>query len=292
MREISVLGDAYPHIDRDRLFAFCEEWSLVNWRVIDQRMPENDLSDSELAQQSTPASGSCDQPSAERRIRRDAPIAESEATIIPSQQLAYCAYGPCDRKMPRESKTRRESKAAKALAELFMDPQVTPPSDPFDTSIWDTQKLPSEERFMPPTLWFAAEKARALATLAESAGFSPHSLAGTFALTARVFGFTDWYELERMFSKGRRSLFDEEIPHTTSRRRHEWQVHVLESCLNLPRAVAVGIRLDWQPTSRDFRIAEHPQVSYISKPTDGRLESERRIAGTLTLTRPHSTKER
>lgn len=128
---------------------------------------------------------------------------------------------------------------------------------------------------MPATLWLASEKAKQLGRLVPTI-----SDACAFAVTARAFGFKDWFDLNQRFVKGKRSEFDEEVDSTVRRMRHQWHLRVLKATLGLTQTEAVGLRLDWQPTSHIHNVTElksaTPAVQQLP------AHDRPRIAGKLT----------
>ncbi|WP_176079753.1 hypothetical protein [Paraburkholderia tropica] len=284
-RELSVLAEYYPHVNEAALVAFLEGWRLVNWATMDNAATLIAASPREA--QKAPES-TLERPSAQMMpsaLQRQHEAMDPNAVLYHGRTIAYCAHNPFSSVPVRRRAGKRPSEAAQALADLFRDPLASPPADLFDRLTWKTGLPPVEERFMPPTLWFAAEKARQLATLAE-----PLPLAGAFALTARVFGYNDWADMEHQFAGGKRSLFDEELTSALSLRRHRRQVQVLQACLNLSKTGAVGLRLDWLPTSCTLPSCEKVQVQRADKTfASTGAKTATRLSGTLTLPRLRAT---
>ncbi len=143
----------------------------------------------------------------------------------------------------------------------------------------DTSPLQcAPERFIPRGLRFASEKARALTYLQPSI-----SIDLAHALTAMVYGFSDWLALEAAYDQARPlgryvSPVDEDIDRERQRLRRQWQVRVLQVAAGLSRTAAVGLQLDWKPTSRQFDYTQ--PLRPISVSIDTRIC---RFSGTITL---------
>jgi len=158
--------------------------------------------------------------------------------------------------------------------------QVLPRDIAFEEAKLSSYAMPSPvEQFMPPTIDFASEKAVALATLASlsSRGFA-------YCVTARVYGFASWADLEASFKLASRSRFDEEVTARESSRRRKWQAQALEALLSLDHFSAIELISVWKPTSSSLRYGGN--LSWNAYPerrapkTDSRQSA--RIIGTLS----------
>jgi hypothetical protein len=130
---------------------------------------------------------------------------------------------------------------------------------------------------MPPTLDFASNKARALpAILSEVGDDEAH------ALTARIYGFESWSELERNFRPASRSKFDEELAKEELNGRRQWQRLVLQGCLKLSKIDAVSLRVNWKPTSQslDYRNISCDKQEFAD---DVYIDERRQVPGRLSL---------
>jgi hypothetical protein len=108
------------------------------------------------------------------------------------------------------------------------------------------------ERFMPPSVDFASEKAVALAEITGSC-----TLAAAYYITAQIFGFANWAELEKSFRLASRSQFDEELCADAFAQRRKWQIELLSALFSTDRLSAVELRSFWKPTSSSMTYANH-----------------------------------
>ncbi len=164
--------------------------------------------------------------------------------------------------------------------------RVLPDNIAFEEARLSSYAMPSpKERFMPPTIDFASEKAVALATITSmsSRGFA-------YCVTARVFGFAGWADLEASFKLASRSQFDEEVGASESARRRKWQAQALEVLLSLDRFSAIELLSVWKPTSSSLRYAGNlswnGSAEGSAPKTDNRQSA--RIIGTLSA-KPRTT---
>ncbi|WP_213305787.1 hypothetical protein [Paraburkholderia sacchari] len=131
----------------------------------------------------------------------------------------------------------------------------------------------SIERFMPPTLSYAEERAAALSAIT---GTVSNGLALEF--TARIFGFSDWSALSRGFVLAARSRFDEELPPTEVARRHRWQTAALGVMLTVEKVDAAVLLHYWRPTGQS--------PTYATLPSWQPSSSSKVPAATISITPP------
>ncbi len=105
--------------------------------------------------------------------------------------------------------------------------------------------LQTTDRFIPPSINFASECAVALASI-------DHSISPSVAnhITATVFGYTEWGEIETSSRSNDRSRFDEELCEADVLQRLVWQTFVLTEYLGLRELYAMQVQSKWRPTSR------------------------------------------
>ncbi|WP_156516807.1 hypothetical protein [Paraburkholderia caribensis] len=113
-----------------------------------------------------------------------------------------------------------------------------------EARLLSTATLTPTERFMPPSIDFASEKAIALARIA-----STNSRGLAYCITARIFGFHSWADFEASFQLASRSKFDEELSASASAGRRKCQAQLLESLLPVDRFSAIDLLSLWKPTS-------------------------------------------
>ncbi|WP_148662253.1 hypothetical protein [Paraburkholderia phytofirmans] len=179
------------------------------------------------------------------------------------------------------SRPRAQVQLSRATVPALVDPLLGLPLPPaVDTTAWKTTEPPLI--FMPPTMWFASAKARALCDIDPSI-----TSAVAHALTARSFGFTDWFDLDARFKPGRRGRFDNELEPDIRRDLHRWQTSVLQLCLGLTREEAVKLRVDWHPTAETLSYARSTRKP-VHEPAKTTTTPERRTLakGTLRLPKP------
>lgn len=135
------------------------------------------------------------------------------------------------------------------------------------------------ERFMPPSVDFASEKAIALAKIAGGC-----TLGSAYYITARIFGFGSWADFELSFRLASRSQFDEELSASASAQRRKWQVEVLGALLSTDRLSALELRSFWNPTSASMNYASDLLWSALVKANAPTTETKNspRISGKLT----------
>lgn len=134
------------------------------------------------------------------------------------------------------------------------------------------------EVFMPPALDMAEVKAIVLdATVGSVSRWLARQV------TARVWGFTDWDNLNARFVITSRSQFDEELHAEERRRRRGPQVRLLQSVFQVEKVDAVALLDIWKPTSQVLRYEKVPHWDPAREPHSVPSGIARRISGRLTV---------
>lgn len=250
LRELLVLSAAFPHVKRESIEQAIDHLRIADWPVVERAQDPNthnckDAEHPHLNQRPTPNSPKpARQLSAARQpLRFESPKVwtwGNQATIKPK-----AARKPSPPRRPVRQSTV-PSVAHPAARDPFMATQL---SEAVDVSKWNTPD--SYSLFIPPTMNFASEKARVLANICPNM-----SLAIAHAITARLYGYVDWFDLDARFRPGVRGKFDEELTSDARRELHQWQARFLQACLGITKIEAVAFRIDWQPTSQSLKCCD------------------------------------